>query len=81
MIMTRYALLMTALVAFPSGLAIASTPADEAEYLGGTVKSIQTWDPWLNHANQSVDGTHPYNHTENQVWSQKQAVVIGRRSV
>jgi hypothetical protein len=40
MTMTRYALLMSALVAFPSGLAMASTPADEAEYLGGTVKSI-----------------------------------------
>ena len=22
-----------------------------------------------NHANNSRDGTHPYNHTENQVWS------------
>jgi len=36
---------------------------------GGTVKSIQTWDPWLNHANKSPNGTHPYNQTEEQVWS------------
>ena len=34
-----------------------------------TISSIDTWDPWLNHANNSVDGTHPYNHTQNQVWS------------
>lgn len=34
-----------------------------------TIASIQTWDPWLNHANQSMDGSHPYNQTEEQVWS------------
>jgi hypothetical protein len=41
----------------------------DPSYPGATIHSIDTWDPWLNHANQSVDGTHPYNQTENQVWS------------
>jgi len=36
---------------------------------GATIGSIDTWDPWLNHANTSVDGTHPYNQYQNQVWS------------
>ncbi len=36
---------------------------------GATIKSINTWDPWLNHANNSPDGTHPYNATEHEVWS------------
>ena len=34
-----------------------------------TIGSIDTWDPFLNHANTSVDGTHPYNQYQNQVWS------------
>jgi hypothetical protein len=41
----------------------------DPSYPGATIGSIDTWDPWLNHANQSRDGTHPYNQTENQVWS------------
>ena len=36
---------------------------------GGVVKSVQTWDPWLNHANNSPNGTHPYNQTQEQIWS------------
>jgi hypothetical protein len=36
---------------------------------GTTIGSIDTWDPWLNHANNSRDGTHPYNSTEQEVWS------------
>jgi hypothetical protein len=43
--------------------------SSDPSYPGATISAIDTWDPWLNHANQSVDGTHPYNHTENQVWS------------
>lgn len=41
----------------------------DPSYAGAKLSAIDTWDPWLNHANQSVDGTHPYNHTQNQVWS------------
>ena len=45
--------------------------SSDPSYSGATISSIDTWDPWLNHANKSVDGTHPYNQTENQVWSLK----------
>jgi hypothetical protein len=41
----------------------------DPSYSGATIRSIDTWDPWLNHANNSVDGTHPYNQFQNQVWS------------
>ena len=41
----------------------------DPSYAGAKLSAIDTWDPWLNHANQSVDGTHPYNHTQNQIWS------------
>ncbi|TMC86720.1 MAG: hypothetical protein E6J22_18665 [Chloroflexi bacterium] len=41
----------------------------DPSYPGTTLSAIDTWDPWLNHANHSVDGTHPYNQTQNQVWS------------
>jgi hypothetical protein len=43
--------------------------SSDPSYPGATLSAIDTWDPWLNHANNSVDGTHPYNQTQNQVWS------------
>jgi len=43
--------------------------SSDPSYPGATLSAIDTWDPWLNHANHSLDGTHPYNQTENQVWS------------
>jgi hypothetical protein len=43
--------------------------SSDPSYPGAQLSAIDTWDPWLNHANNSVDGTHPYNHTQNQVWS------------
>jgi hypothetical protein len=42
------------------------------------LKSIQTWDPWLNHANNSPDGTHPYNQTEEEVWSITDWTTLGK---
>jgi hypothetical protein len=36
----RHALLVAALLTLPAGLVTAGTPADQAEYLGGTLKSI-----------------------------------------
>ena len=41
----------------------------DPSYPGTTLSAVDTWDPWLNHANHSVDGSHPYNQTQNQVWS------------
>ena len=43
--------------------------SSDPSYPNATLSAIDTWDPFLNHANQSRDGTHPYNTTQNQVWS------------
>ncbi|WIG61377.1 MAG: hypothetical protein OJF49_004125 [Ktedonobacterales bacterium] len=36
---------------------------------GDTLYDIDTWDPWLNQAGASFDGTYPYNTSINEVWS------------
>jgi hypothetical protein len=43
-----------------------------------SLQSISTWDPYLNHSNNSPDGTHPYNQTEHQVWSISDWTSLGK---
>lgn len=36
---------------------------------GESISGIDTWDPWVNHANQGRNGHLYYNTTEEEVWS------------
>ena len=48
-----------------SGVYATSDPSKGGEAL----QSVVTWDPWLNHANNSPNGKRYYNQTEEQVWN------------
>jgi hypothetical protein len=43
--------------------------SDPSQPGGSAIRSIDTWDSWLNHANNSPDGTHPYNQTQQELWA------------